>query len=319
MKERIKLSFAVLLLVVLVPYMITLFFQEETEGLYQNTDTAKQLEEKVVLLLSEEISGQAQVEAIKAQAVIARTQLYCKPELEVTGNQENLKENIEVLRFCVEATQGEILTFNDVPIDAAYHRVSGATTRNGSEVPGQEDKSYLRSVDSSVDIEAKEYLTIFYLEKEELAAAIQKLLVSEGTEKTQNTGKSYDGKSNNLDESDGVKQDDNTAIQQAENITVNPDTILVDLVIEERDSAKYVTKLRYKETVFSGEALRCVLELPSSLVYFSELEGNVRVMTKGLGHGLGLSQYGASAMAAEGKNYKEILRYYYTGVRIEKI
>ncbi len=303
MKERIKLFLAVLLLIVLVPYMITLFFHEETEGIYQNTDTARQLEEKVVLLLSEEISGQAQVEAIKAQAVIARTQLYCDPEQDVAGNQENLKENIETIRFCVEATQGEILTCNGVPIDAAYHRVSGAVTRNGSEVAGQEDKSYLKSVDSSMDIEAEEYLTIFYMEKEELASAIQKLLANSTVEETESAGEKNEGGSN----------------KQGEDIHVNPDTILDDLVIEERDSAKYVTKVRYKETAFSGEALRKALGLSSSLVYFSELEGKVRVMTKGLGHGLGLSQYGAGVMAAEGKKYKEILRYYYTGVQIEKV
>lgn len=280
MKEKLKIFGATLLLLILIPYMITLFFHDEAAGFFQKSDSSTQLEEKVVLLVSEEISGQAEIEAIKAQAVIARTKLYQEPNLEVTGNETNLKENMETIQFCVEETAGEIITCQGKPIDAAYHAVSGKATRNASEISGQEDKSYLKSVDSSMDIASPDYLTIFYMEKSELAEKMKALLPEE---------------------------------------EVNPETILADLVIEERDSAEYVTKVRYGTNILNGEAVRDGLGLSSAVFYFSELDGKVRIMTKGLGHGLGLSQYGAQAMAKEGKKYQEILKYYYTGVEIEKI
>ena len=45
----------------------------------------------------------------------------------------------------------------------------------------------------------------------------------------------------------------------------------------------------------------------------------VTIRTKGYGHGVGMSQYGARAMALEGAGYEEILKHYYTGVEIEKV
>ena len=296
MREKVKMFAAVLLLMIMVPYMVTLFFHEEAAGFMEQKNQAAELEEKLLLLVSEEISGQAEVEAIKAQAVIARTELYVNPALTVVGNTKNLQENMEVLRFCVEETEGEILTCQGVPIDAAYHRVSAKITRNGAEVSGQEDKSYLRSVDSSMDIASSSYLTVFYMEKEELAQKIEELLSKQeaDAELESNTGDHLP-------------------------VSVNPDTILSDLIIVERDSAQYVTKVKYETYILSGESIRDILDLSSSAYYFSELNGKVRIMTKGLGHGLGLSQYGAEVMAKEGKTYREILKYYYTGVEITKI
>lgn len=273
---------AVILLMILIPYLVTFFFYQDGTRLLQKNEDAIKQEERVLLLLSEEISGAAELEAVKAQAVIARTALYENPQMEVTGNADNLQVNLERLQFCVEETSGEILTYQGDPIDSAYHRVSGKRTRNASEVAGQEDKSYLQSVDSSMDIQAEEYLTVQYMEKEQLAAAVEHLL--------------------------------GQTVQMG-----NPEEILVNLVIEERDSAGYVTRVRYKTAILNGEALRDALELPSAIFYFSELEGKVRILTKGLGHGLGLSQYGADYLAKEGRTYKEILQYYYTGVEIEKI
>ena len=262
--------------------MITLFFHGGGVGLFQEKSSSSELEEKVIQLVSEQVSGQAQMEAIKAQAVIARTQLYQNPTMEVTGNETNLLENMDTLQFCVEETQGEILTYEGRPIDPAYHAVSGKFTRNGSEVTGQEDKSYLKSVESLYDISSPDYLTIVYMEKADFAAKIQGLIADS-------------------------------------QVVVNPETVLTDLVIEARDSAEYVTKVRYADVILNGEAVRDALELPSALFYFSELNGKVRILVKGLGHGLGLSQYGANAIASEGKDYEEILQYYYSEVEIERV
>lgn len=279
MKEKLKLYGAVFILILFVPCLLTIYFQGE--GLLSGfagrelSDTEK----KVIRLVSEEMPGSYETEALKAQAVIARTNLYRDPDMEIKENEDNLKENLDRITFCVEDTRGEILTCKGEPIDAAYHAVSSKRTRNAAEVPGQEDKTYLASVDSSQDIKAEEYLTIVYMEKKEMAEKLEPLLEGE---------------------------------------KVDPEKLPDSLKIRERDSAGYVTKIQYGEITLNGEAVRAALGLPSACFYFSQLEGRVRITVKGLGHGLGMSQYGANEMAKEGKDYREILNYYYQDIRIEK-
>lgn len=279
MKEKLKLYGAVFILILFVPCLLTIYFQGE--GLLSGfagrelSDTEK----KVIRLVSEEMPGSYETEALKAQAVIARTNLYRDPDMEIKENEDNLKENLDRITFCVEDTRGEILTCKGKPIDAAYHAVSSKRTRNAAEVPGQEDKTYLASVDSSQDIKAEEYLTIVYMEKNEMAEKLEPLLEGE---------------------------------------KVDPEKLPDSLKIRERDSAGYVTKIQYGEITLNGEAVRAALGLPSACFYFSQLEGRVRITVKGLGHGLGMSQYGANEMAKEGKDYREILNYYYQDIRIEK-
>ncbi|MCI8327758.1 MAG: hypothetical protein HFI37_08305 [Lachnospiraceae bacterium] len=59
-------------------------------------------------------------------------------------------------------------------------------------------------------------------------------------------------------------------------------------------------------------------ELSSSCFTIKEMDDHIRIVTKGCGHGFGLSQYGASEMAKDKKKYDEILKYYFSGVKIEK-
>lgn len=283
MKEKIKLYGAILILIVFVPYLITVYFQGSSGSLFGgNSDEEDSFEQKVIQMVADEMSGQYETEALKAQAVIARTNLYQNPELTIEGNQENYTENLDKITFCVEETRGEILTCDGKPIDAAYHAVSSKNTRNASEISGQEEKSYLKSVDSHMDIPSPEYLKISYMEKEEMAEKLQVLLADK-------------------------------------DVTIDAESLPDSLVVETRDSADYVTEVRYDSVILNGEAVREALGLPSSCFYFAQLDGKIRITTKGLGHGLGLSQYGANELALQGKDYKDILNYYYNNVEIEKI
>lgn len=282
MKEKFKLYGAILILIIFVPYLITVYFQGSSGPFGKNAEEETAFEQKVIQLVAEEMSGQYETEALKAQAVIARTILYQDPDLTIEGNQENYTENLDKITFCVEETKGEILTCDGAPIDAAYHAVSSKKTRNASEVAGQEEKTYLKSVDSHMDIPSPEYLKISYMEKAEMAEKLQTLLTDK-------------------------------------NVTVDAESLPDSLVIEKRDSAEYVTEVRYDTVILNGEAVREALGLPSACFYFAQLDGKVRITTKGLGHGLGLSQYGANELAVQGKSYKEILNYYYDNIEIEKI
>ena len=68
--------------------------------------------------------------------------------------------------------------------------------------------------------------------------------------------------------------------------------------------------------MIQGERVREILELPSSCFSIQSFEEKVRFLCKGKGHGVGLSQYGAQQMALEGKEYKEILKYFFPELKI---
>ena len=279
MREKLKFYGAILILIVLVPYLMTIYFHG-MPGKFSGGREDAGIEQKVIQMVAAEMSGHYETEALKAQAVIARTNLSRDPDLVIEENQENQEENLETITFCVEETAGESLTWKGEAIDAAYHAVSSGNTRNAAEVSGQEGKDYLQSVESRQDISSMEYLNIIYMEKQEMAQKLQGLL--------------------------------------GDVATVDAEGLPDSLTIEARDSAGYVTRVRCGSVVLNGEAVRDALGLSSSCFYFSRSDGKIRITCKGEGHGLGLSQYGANELAKEGKNYREILKYYYQDVKISK-
>lgn len=71
--------------------------------------------------------------------------------------------------------------------------------------------------------------------------------------------------------------------------------------------------------IFSGAKLREIFSLRSAAITLSMTKDGVTLLTKGYGHGVGLSQHGANALAKKGFSWQEILKHYYTGVKIELI
>ena len=82
-----------------------------------------------------------------------------------------------------------------------------------------------------------------------------------------------------------------------------------------------VEKLQLGNNLWTGREVRTLLQLPSTDFEFSfdMSTQRVQVTTKGYGHGVGMSQYGAEAMASAGKTAEEILHYYYQQIEIKKI
>ena len=88
------------------------------------------------------------------------------------------------------------------------------------------------------------------------------------------------------------------------------------MAVTERDSAGYVTKVQIDGQEFSGEEIRLAFGWNSSDFSIKEIDGEIRVVIKGCGHGLGLSLYGANELARQKKDYQEILQYYFDGIEI---
>ena len=298
MKEKFKLYGSIFILVIFVPFLLMLWVEGGFGG-RQADPVQQQIEEALPFVVAKEVSVGSRTETLKAQAVIARTNLwgmYLKNQsddaqgkrdwLEPGGTEDLMtlwgasayEKNMEKFRQAVKETRGEILTVEHQPIQAAYHYAANCKTRNASEVPGQEAAVYLKSVDSPDDMLADGFLSISYMEKQQMADALASLFQEDAP--------------------------------QAENL---PGAL--ELTV--RDSAGYVTEVTCGRTVANGEAVRQALHLNSACFYFSELDGKIRILTKGIGHGLGLSQYGANELAKQGKNYQDILKYYYQDVTLE--
>ena len=95
-------------------------------------------------------------------------------------------------------------------------------------------------------------------------------------------------------------------------------TAEAEIEITKTDSAGYVMEIQIGNQAFQGERIKEVLDLPSSCFSVQSSQGEVRFLCKGIGHGMGMSQYTAHNLALEGKNYEQILGYFFPDMEIEK-
>lgn len=309
MKEKIKTFLAICILVLTVPYVVTFLFQgNETsvdskamKNILEQDSFEKQkaehtdldMEEYLVGILAKEIPLDYELEAVKAQAVIDRTSLAAalengegelpasmsREEMLKLWGQNGFEQNYQMLEAAAEATAGEVMYYDGKPIHAAFHAVSAGKTRDAREALQREDEPYLAQADSAMDIPSPDFLKVIFMEKEEFYSKLK---------------------------------------EACPELEAAPENILESVVVETRDSSGYVTQVKIGEKTVAGEEFRGYLGLNSACFSLKEVENKVRIVTKGLGHGLGLSQYGANELAKEGKNYKEILKHYYKDISIEK-
>lgn len=104
--------------------------------------------------------------------------------------------------------------------------------------------------------------------------------------------------------------------EQLQTMTLEEET---SIEVKELDTAGYVLKVRIGKEEVNGEEFRKNYNLPSSCFSVHEYEGKIRITTRGVGHGIGLSQNTANKMAEDGDNAKEILSYFYEGCEIQEV
>lgn len=234
----------------------------------------------------ERVMGEGyELEARKAQAILIRTNLISKEDGEITVSDEEYGKNevsAESLRAVYE-TRGICIEYEGNPIYGAYFLVSGGSTRQAGEIPGMENYTYLAKVPCERDYMSADYMHTVEYSMDEFEKAWEKSReISE-------------------DEIQGAAKAD----EEAAGIMIV------------RDSAGYGLFLKYKEKWILCEELRYELRLPSSDFKIEAEEGGLTFTVKGSGHGLGMSQFGANEMARKGKDFDEILRYFFRDVNIQ--
>jgi len=252
-----------------------------------------QMESYIIGVVAAEMPVSFEKEALKAQAVAARTYAYrqvgsseIKPEnigqAYITVDEmkknwgNNFEQNYKKICDAVNETKNEIMVCGGEPILAAFHSTSGGMTESSENV-WSEKLSYLVSVDSYEDENAPNFLSEVKMSK-----------------------------------SDFIKK-------FSEKGSVFSDNIQNDISITERTKADYVSKIKIGGKVFKGSEVRTILSLRSANFTVSYNDNEIIFTSKGYGHGAGMSQYGANFMALKGNDYKKILSHYYYGVEFISI
>lgn len=262
---------------------------------YENIDyTSDILEEYITGVVAAEMPASFQFEALKAQAIAARTYAlkhlgdnYSTIDSNKIGQAfitvddmknnwgNNFESNYKKIRAAVYSTRGLVLKYNGEPIEAVFHSTSSGITENAENVWGRE-LPYIKSVESAVDKNAPNFKTTVSFEKNEFENRIK------------------------------------SSINGASKL----DNIFYNFNITSRSSAGYVLKVDLGGLSVKGSEIRTCLGLRSTDFEISRSENKIIFTTKGYGHGAGMSQYGAEFMAREGSSFEDILKHYYSGIEI---
>lgn len=257
--------------------------------------TEMELDGYLVGVVLAEMPASFETEALKAQAVVARTyalkrvaegvrhpggavctdpaccQAYIAPE--EYQSRGGVLADILKITLAVEATVGQVLTYNGQLAEATYFSCSGGKTEDAAAVWGTQIP-YLQSVDSPGEEDALPYTETVSFSPAAFAQALGRTL----------TGNPKDWLGMvNYTEGGGVA------------------TMVVAGVS------------------YTGVRLRQLLGLNSTAFTMSVNEGQILITTLGKGHRVGMSQYGADAMAVTGSTFAEILGHYYPGTKIDKM
>ena len=262
--------------------------------------TVDGMEDYIIGVVAAEMPALFADEALKAQAVAARTyavnqmqnsnltieqmidsggQAYITQEEMHTKWGTSFEQYYNKIETAVLSTQGEIMVYNDEPILAVFHAISCGKTEEAENV-WNDALPYLKSVDSSVDKGSSEYTYETTLPVKTVVALLQK---------AHSDLKLYDG------------------------------SLKEQMQIIDRTEAGYINTMQIGNRVFTGREVRELLGLRSSDFTVKQDGDNMIFTTEGYGHGAGMSQYGADCMAKDGKTYKEILTYYYTGIEFKEM
>jgi len=249
------------------------------------------LEEYVIGVVAAEMPIGFNIEALKAQAIAARTYVlkstdYGKIPIEPTvakqvfydedSRKENWNDSFEdyeaKVREAVESTRGEVIEYNGELITAMFHSMSNGMTESAANYSGTE-LPYLQSVASTDFQYADNYETTTSLSIEEWN---NKLSIQSTLE--------------------DVKQ-----------------------IRLQKNNTGRVEKVTMKNHEWAGRDFRTLLDLRSTDFQIKVRDGQVIITTEGYGHGVGMSQYGADAMADNGAKAHEIIEHYYKNTSVEKI
>ena len=264
--------------------------------------TTLTLENYLYGVVAAEMPATFETEALKAQAVAARTYTkkkkqenndvhleadvcddinHCKAYISEKELREKYGENwiseyYPKIKNAVRETDGIIATYEGKPITAVFHSTSSGMTENSGDVWSKE-LPYLVSVVSEGEKESPRYTDKIILTLDDFKNKLYK------------SGKNL-------------------------KFSENKDEWIGEIT---KNKSGSINKITVGGIEFKGTEIRSLLGLRSTN-FTIKLSDKAEIETTGNGHGVGMSQYGANYMAKQGYNYEQILKKYYTGITVEK-
>lgn len=253
-------------------------------------------------VVSAEMPASFEAEALKAQAVVARTytiykivnndgkhekadicddstccQAWISKEDRLEKwDEDNRDEYWNKIVKAVNETQGKIVTYEGKPINAFFHSNSGGKTEAPINVWGGSGYPYLQSVSTAGEDAYSQYSSEASFSKEEFEEKIKEV---------------HSDFKINYKEKDCIK-------------------------IEEYTDGDRVKTIKIGNLELSGVEVRNILGLRSANFTVTVDDDKIEFKVTGYGHGVGMSQTGADSLAKEGKTYEDIIHHFYTGVEI---
>ena len=272
-------------------------------------DTSKveeiKLDEYLYGVVSAEMPASFEEEALKAQAVVARTYTIYKiihnkgkhgdKDADICDDStccqawiskddrlnkwkdEEREENWNKIVNAVNNTQGKIILYNGEPINAFFHSNSGGTTEAPLDVWGGSGYPYLQAVETSGEDAYSQYASSKKVSKKEFEEIIKK---------------EHSDFKIDFSQKDCMK-------------------------IEEYTDGNRVKKIKIGNLEFSGVEVRSLFGLRSANFKITIESDNIKFEVTGYGHGVGMSQTGADSLAKQGYNYEDIIKHFYIGVEIK--
>ncbi|MEG1003590.1 MAG: stage II sporulation protein D [Clostridium sp.] len=263
------------------------------------------VEEYIIGVVSSEMPANFEEEALKAQAVAARTFYYSKREkncdlskdAEICDSvhcqaymnkdermskwsKDEKNDNYNKIKKAVEETKQIAICYNGEIIKyPQFFSTSSGKTENSEDVFSN-SVPYLKSTESP----GEEISNVFETEKE-------------------------------FKNKDFV----NTINASYKKADLKESNIKSKISIKSRTEGGAVKEIKIGEETIKGTDFRKLFDLRSANFNIEYSKDKVKIICKGNGHGVGMSQWGANVMAKEGKKCDDILKHYYSGVEVKKI
>lgn len=262
-----------------------------------------QIDDYLVNVVSAEMPATFEVEALKAQAVVARTYTIYKANSKKHENadicddssccqawiskddrfarweEDKRESNWAKIQDAVNQTKGIIITYGNQPINAFFHSNSGGVTETATNVWGGGDYPYLQVVETAGEEGYTQYASEVQLTRDDLLNKLKE---------------NYADISINFDNPEEIK------------------------ILELTESGRVKT-VKFGNHNISGTEARTLLGLKSTNFEIKQENNLITFSVKGYGHGVGMSQTGADAMAKSGSTYEDIIKHFYVGVEIKDV
>lgn len=262
-----------------------------------------ELDQYLCHVVSAEMPASFELEALKAQAVVARTytlykvnhkkhenadicddstccQAWISKEDRLARWEESEREsNWQKIEQSVKETKGKIITYNNEPINAFFHSNSGGTTELPVNVWGGNNLPYLQVVETAGEEGYSQYASETELTHEELITKLK---------------------------------------EKYEDIQIDF-TNDEDIRILEYTDSNRVKTIKFGNHEISGVETRSIFGLKSTNFEIMKEADKIKFTVKGYGHGVGMSQTGADIMAKQGSQYEDIIHHFYANVEIKEI